>query len=90
MDDRAHPWWKHLPAGERARRQAELRRLRRVTWLLRRRQRILLSLLVYGLFCAYPLLIGQPHLSLMALLPVILVPPVTYLMYLLAWHEFHR
>jgi hypothetical protein len=50
----------------------------------------LLILGFYGLLCLLPLLIGQPHLSMYALLPVFLVPPVAYLGYLLAWHEFHR
>jgi hypothetical protein len=90
MADPGHPWWQHLPPAERSRRQTQHRRQRWLTWLLRPRQRLLFTLLVYGLLCASPLLIGQPHLSLMALLPLILVPPVAYLMYVMAWHEFHR
>ncbi len=85
-----HPWWHHIPSGERAQRVWQIRRLRVAAWLRARHHRILLTLVFYVLLCLLPLLIGQPHLSAYALLPVVLVPPVAYLAYLLAWHEFHR
>ena len=85
-----HPWWVHVPAGERARRRGELRRARLQSWLRRRRVRIAAALLVYLLLGLIPLGLGQPHLTAFALLPLVLVPPVAYLAYLIAWHEFHR
>ena len=87
---RNHPWWRHVPPAERGRRAWHSRRMRIAAWLRQRRHQLVLSLLFYGLLCLLPLLIGQPHLSAYALLPVLLVPPVAYLGYLLAWHEFHR
>ncbi len=85
-----HPWWRHVPPAQRAQRLWQIRRLRVMVWLGLRRNRILLILAFYLLLCLLPLLIGQPHLSAYALLPVLLVPPVAYLTYVLAWHEFHR
>ena len=52
-----------------------LRWLRLREWLKRRGTRIRLALLVYLFLCVLPLL---------------LVPPVAYMAYLLAWHEYHR
>ena len=90
MNTTEHPWWRHVPQSERSERRRAIRRERLHGWLRQRRQWIVLSLLTYGLFCLVPLLIGQPHLSLLAGLPLLLVPPVAYLTFLLAWHEFHR
>ena len=90
MARRHHPWRSHLPPGQRASRALQLAGLRWRERLQRRRSRILLALIVYVALCLLPLRIGQPHLTLMALLPLLLVPPVGYLAYLLAWHEFHR
>jgi hypothetical protein len=89
-DPRAHPWWVHVPRSERAGRLQRLRWLRLREWLKRRGTRIRLAVLVYVLLCVLPLLIGQPHLTMFALLPVLLVPPVGYMAYLLAWHDYHR
>ena len=85
-----HPWWRHLPPAERRRRAVQLGRHRLLSGLARPRLRILLAGLVYAGLSLLPLLIGQLHLSLLALLPLVLVPPLGYLTYLLAWHEFHR
>jgi hypothetical protein len=90
IDPREHPWWVHVPRSERAGRVRRLRWLRFREWLKRRGTRIRLAVLVYILLCVLPLLIGQPHLTMFALLPVLLVPPVGYMAYLLAWHDYHR
>ena len=85
-----HPWWAHIPASERSRLRRRLLRLRLRTWVAGSRQRILLTTVGYLLLCLLPLLHGQWHLSVLAVLQLLLVPPVGYLVYLLAWHEFHR
>jgi hypothetical protein len=85
-----HPWWRHVPAADRSRRRLELQRVRLLAHLRRRRAALLAALLVYGWLCLLPLTFGQPHLTLLALLPLLAVPPVAYLAYLIAWHEFHR
>ena len=90
MKPQKHPWWRHVPPAERGQRARQIHRMRWGSWFRQRRHRIQLILGFYGLLCLLPLLIGQPHLSVYALLPVFLVPPVAYLGYLLAWHEFHR
>lgn len=87
---RKHPWWRHVAQGERPGLAWQLRWLRLREHLSRRRSRILLALMLYAGLCLVPLTIGQPHLSLMATLPLLLVPPLGYLVYLMAWHEFHR
>lgn len=86
-----HPWWHHLPAERRRRREhiaLVLRRWR--AWLAQRRQLIGLALGFYVILCALPLIAGLPGLTLVAILPLIMVPPVGFLVYWLVWHEFHR
>lgn len=85
-----HPWWAHVPAAERAQRRRALGRTRFLSQLRRRRVRIAGALLSYVLLGLMPLAFGQPHLTVFALLPLVMVPPVAYLAYLIAWHEFHR
>jgi hypothetical protein len=79
-----------VPEGERGRRQRQLLRARLLSRLRLRRVRIAAALLFYLLLALIPLALGQPHLTAFALRPLVLVPPVTYLAYLIAWHEFHR
>lgn len=86
-----HPWWHHLPPERRSRREHQrllLRRLR--AWLQQRRQLIGLSVGFYLLLCLLPVLLGLPALGLVALLPLLLVPPVGVLVYWLMWKEFHH
>lgn len=85
-----HPWWAYVPPQRRDRLRRQVRRQRVWAWLRERRVRIGLALGVYLLLCLLPLLLGEPTLALVALLPVLLVPPVGYLAYRLTWLEFHR
>jgi hypothetical protein len=87
---RDHPWWKHVPPASRARRRREIARVRIKALLLRRRVALFASLLFYAGLCLLPLGFGQPLLTVLALLPLLVVPPVIYMAYLIAWHEFHR
>ena len=85
-----HPWWQQLPPERRRRRlalQLQARRLR--AWLAVRRQRIALTIAFYLLLCALPVGFGQPALGLVALLPLLLAPPVAYLIYWLVWLDYH-
>lgn len=85
-----HPFWHHLPPERRsrtARWALQLRRLR--SWLGKRRQRVTLTLVVYLLVWSLPLLVGQPVITVFALMPLLLVPPVGWLVYWLVWKEFH-
>jgi hypothetical protein len=79
-----------VPEAERAQRRRALGRARVLSQLRRRRVRIVAALLFYLLLGLIPLTFGQPHLTAFALLPLVLVPPVAYLAYWIAWHEFHR
>lgn len=85
-----HPWWGYIPESHRPRLARQLMRLRLKAWLRLRRVRIGLALAVYLLLCLVPALLGQPMLALIAVLPVLMVPPVGYLAYRLTWLEFHR
>ena len=85
-----HPLWAFLP--DDARSAQTLRRLRRRrlgAWLKQKRQRIALVVLLYLLIWSIPLLIGEALLTVFAILPLVLVPPVGYLVYWLVWKEFH-
>ena len=85
-----HPLWTFLP--EESRTPQALRRVRRRrlwAWLKQKRQRIALVVLLYLLIWSIPLLIGEALLTIFAILPLVLVPPVGYLVYWLVWQEFH-
>ena len=85
-----HPLWAFLP--EESRTPQALRRLRQRrlwAWLKQKRQRIALVVLLYLLIWSIPLLIGEALLTVFAVLPLLLVPPVGYLVYWLVWKEFH-
>ena len=54
-----------------------------------RRQRIGVAIGLYVLIWLIPLLLQQPLITSFALLPLVLVPPVGWLIYWLVWQEFH-
>ena len=85
-----HPLWPYRPAKAQtplARLRLRIRRL--WAWLKQKRQRIALVLIGYVLIWSIPLLLGEPLLTVFALLPLLLVPPVGLLIYRLVWKEFH-
>ena len=85
-----HPLWCFLPTERRSRKVlSQLRRRRLWAWLKQKRQRIGLVVILYLLIWSIPLLAGEPLLSAFAVLPLVLVPPVGYLVYWLVWKEFH-
>ena len=85
-----HPLWAFLPE-ESCTPQAlhRLRRRRLWAWLKQKRQRIAVLVLLYLLIWSIPLLFGEGLLTVFAILPLVLVPPVGYLVYWLVWKEFH-
>lgn len=86
-----HPWWQHLPAERRRRRERiRLQARRWRAWLSQRRQLIALTVGFYLMLCSLPLLLGLQALAVVAILPLLLVPPVGYLVYWLVWKEFHH
>ena len=85
-----HPLWTFLPRERRSRQALfHLRRRRLWAWLKQKRQRIGLVVILYLLIWSIPMLAGEPLLSAFAVLPLVLVPPVGYLVYRLVWKEFH-
>ena len=85
-----HPLWAFLPEESRSPQALrQLRRRRLWAWLKQKRQRIALVVLLYLLIWSIPLLIGEALLTVFAILPLVLVPPVGYLVYWLVWQEFH-
>ena len=85
-----HPLWSFLPRERRSNKALSHLRLRRLwAWLKQKRQRIGLVVILYLLIWSIPLLAGEPLLSAFAVLPLVLVPPVGYLVYWLVWNEFH-
>ena len=90
-DHEQHLFWQHLPQ-ERKTLQARWRLYTRrlLAWFGGRRQRIGLIVVIYLILWIIPLLLGQPLISLFAVLPLLLVPPVGILVYRLVWKEFHE
>ena len=88
--DGLYPLWRHLPP-ERQNRQERLRlRSRRLVARLQgRRERVVLVTPIYVLIWSIPLLVGQPLITVFALLPLLLVPPVGWMVYRLMWREFN-
>ena len=85
-----HPLWSYLPRESRSRRSLFRLRFRRLwAWLKESRQRISAVLIIYILIWLIPLLLGQPLMTVFAFLPLVLVPPVGFLIYWLVWQEFH-
>ena len=85
-----HPLWQHLPPERRSQRaRLQLQAWRWWAWLQQRRQRIGVAIGLYVLIWLIPLLLQQPLITSFALLPLVLVPPVGWLIYWLVWQEFH-
>ena len=85
-----HPLWQHLPPERRTRQaKLQLEARRWLAWLKQRRQRIGVAVGLYTLLWLIPLLLQQPLITSFALLPLVLVPPVGWLIYWLVWQEFH-
>jgi hypothetical protein len=83
-------WWSHVPLHERPQRRGTI-------WFLRlRRAFASRSFLITALFSAYAviclslLLSGMGAVALLAVLPLLLVPPIGALAYWLLWKEFHH
>jgi len=86
----AGDWSDFVPAAER---QARRRLYRRAQVYALLRNRIVLIRLCLGVYlglCLGLLLTGQLLLTGYALLPVLLTPPLGYMMYWLVWKEFHE
>ena len=85
-----HPLWRY-PPPERQNWQESLRlRSRRLVARLQgRRERVVLVTTIYVLIWSIPLLVGQPLITVFALLPLLLVPPVGWMVYRLMWREFN-
>ena len=85
-----HPFWHHLPPEQRTRTARLALKLQRLkAWLGGRRQRVSLTVFIYLLVWSMPLVVGQPVITVFALMPLLLVPPVGWLVYWLVWKEFH-
>ena len=85
-----HPLWRYLPADKQTPgHRRRLQRQRLWAWMQNRRQRISLLLTLYVVLWMLPLLWGQVLISLFALLPLLLVPPLGWLVYWLVWKDFH-
>ena len=85
-----HPLWQHLPPERRnSWERAALRRRRLLARLQGRRERVVVVSGLYVLIWLIPLAFGQVLITVFALLPLLLVPPVGLLVYWLVWREFH-
>lgn len=88
--DANHPFWTYQPSERKtlpARVALQLRRL--WAWLQGKQQRLMLVLAFYLIVWIIPWLLGQPLITVFALVPLVVVPPVGLLVYWLVWREFH-
>ena len=85
-----HPLWHYLPPERRNRRErVEFHYRRLLARLQGRRERVVVVTGLYVLIWLIPLAFGQVLITVFALLPLLLVPPVGLLVYWLVWREFH-
>jgi hypothetical protein len=86
----SHPWWQHVADRHRpiARRRAAVGRLRLAA--RRRSNQLLLLAALYGLLCLIPVLFGGSAISVLALVPVLVLPALGVLTWWLMWKEFHH
>ena len=85
-----HPFWQHQsPQRKTTRARATLKLHRFCAWLQGKKQRLSLVLTFYLMIWCIPLALGQPLITVFALLPLLVVPPVGLLVYWLVWREFH-
>ena len=85
-----HPLWQYLPPERRNRHERLAFRFRRLKARLQgRRERVVVVSGLYVLIWLIPLAFGQVLITVFALLPLLLVPPVGLLVYWLVWREFH-
>lgn len=79
-----------LPPRQRFYARWHRRVLRARTFLGKRQVQIAVVSLVYLLIALTGLVTGQGLLTVLALLPVVLMPPLAWAVYQLIWHEYHR
>ena len=58
-------------------------------WFQGKQQRLGVVLMLYLAIWSIPLLFGQSLITIFAVLPLLVVPPVGWLIYWLVWREFH-
>ena len=87
---RTGSWSDFVPVAERPKRRRRRRRAQLYAMFRDRLALIRISLGIYLSICLLLLLTGQLFLTAYALLPVLLTPPLGYMMYWLAWKEFHE
>ena len=58
-------------------------------WFQGKQQRLGVVLMLYLAIWSIPLLFGQSLITIFAVLPLLVVPPVGCLIYWLVWREFH-
>ena len=86
----AADWSDFVPEHERKNRRRRRRRAQLGAMLRDRKALIRICLGTYLSLCLALLLTGQLMLTAYALLPVLLTPPLGYMMYWLVWKEFHE
>jgi hypothetical protein len=84
-----HPWWNHLPEHKRHAARSRSRWRQRKERFSQRRNLIATTTLLYLLVCLIPLLFGASTVSVLALMPILLMPALLAMIWWLAWKEFH-
>jgi len=85
-----HPLWRYLPQERQNRREMLMFRGRRLIARLQgRKERVILVTTLYVVIWSLPLLFGQTLITFFALLPLLVVPPVGWMVYQLVSREFN-
>lgn len=89
-DPRKHPWWQYV--GQERRSGVLLRRLagRLNQWITSQQGKLTLVLLLYLSIGLVLVIQGAGLMALLTGLPLLLLPPLAYLLYWLTWKEFHQ
>ncbi|SBO44342.1 hypothetical protein [Cyanobium sp. NIES-981] len=89
-DPRAHAWWQHVPKRRRGDVFRSRRRRLLIGWITSTAGKATMLMIVLLTIIAAMNLSGGGGLALLTLLPLVLIPPLGYLVYWLTWQDFHR
>ena len=89
-DPRHHPWWQYV--GKERRSGVLQRRLagRLKQWATSQTGKLILLLLLSLIIGSVLAARGAGLMALLTALPLLLLPPLAYLLYWLTWKEFHQ
>ena len=89
-DPSQHPWWQHTSAESKQTTLRRRRELRARNWISSRNGSLCLLLIINAGFLIGIAANGVGTLTLVALLPLVILPSLAAVSWWLAWKEFHH